>query len=426
MARIATFRGRLAAIVAAGLLLRLVYVLVLARTVPSAGDSVFFHTVPILIDQGRGFVNPFVLAAYHIAVPTAAHPPLYPLVLAVPALVGIDSTLAQRAITCVIGAGVLVLIGLLGRRVAGERVGLASAGVAAVYPVLVSADGAPMSETLYGFMVVAALLAAFHQRERRDVRSALALGALIGLAALTRAEGLLLVPLLAWPLALRGPRRIARFAGTTLVCLAVLTPWTIRNVEAFHQVVVISDDDSSVLAGANCPGSYYGVNIGSWDFNCISKTVTLHEAAQANRWRSEGLDYARAHLSRLPLVLLVRLLRTWNFYQPHREVHVAEGRPPWAYDAGVAAYYVLLPLAVLGGLLLRRRDRGALWILLAPVGLVCISTLLGYGLPRFRHPAEPSIVVLASLAIAVLTAQIRRRRLPRTQGTAGPPISSVA
>lgn len=392
-----SFHGRLATIVAGGLALRLVYVLVLARHVPMAGDSAFFHAEPALIAGGRGFIEPFVFAAYGIAVPTAAHPPLYPLVLAAPALVGINGVLAQRALTCVIGTGALWLIGLLGRRVAGERVGLAAAGIATVYPVLVAADGALMSESLYGLLVVAALLVAWRQHERRDLGSAVGLGALVGLASLTRSEALLLLPLLAWPVAVRGPgRRLLRVGCVSMACAVVLAPWTVRNWERFDQLVVVSHNDSTVLAGANCPATYYGADLGGWDFGCISPRFTLREGVQADRWRSQGLDYAGAHVGRLPLVLLVRMLRTWDFYQPRAQVSFAESRARWADEAGVAVYYVLLVLAVVGWMRVRRRP----WILLAPVALVTVSSLLGYGLPRFRHAAEPVIVVLAAVALA--------------------------
>jgi 4-amino-4-deoxy-L-arabinose transferase-like glycosyltransferase len=409
MASTRTFRGRLAAIVVGGLVLRLVYVLVLARHVPMAGDSTFFHSEPQLIANGHGYIEPFVFAAYHIAVATAAHPPLYPLVLTVPALVGIDGLLAQRVITCLIGTGVLVLIGLLGRRLGGDRVGLLSALVAAVYPVLVSADGALMSESLYGLLVVAALHAALSQRERRDARSAIALGVLVGLAALTRSEALLLLPLLAWPLCLPGSRRLIRVLGCTVACLVVLAPWTIRNLDTFNQLVVVSHNDSTVLAGANCPATYRGVDLGSWDFGCISARRTLREGVQADRWRSQGLHYARAHVSRLPVVLVVRLLRTWDFWQPRRQVQFAESRAPWADEAGVACYYLLLPLAALGAVLLWGRGRRTAWILLSPLALVTLSTLLGYGLPRFRHAAEPSLVVLAAIALVTLAERRRTR-----------------
>src|SRR5207302_10880566 len=101
------------------------------------------------------------------------------------------------------GFGTLALIGLTPRRAAGPRTGLIAAAVAAVYPVLVAADGAMMSETLYGLLIAGALYVSLRMVDGwRTPLAAAILGALIGLAALTRAEGLLLLALLAWPLAL--------------------------------------------------------------------------------------------------------------------------------------------------------------------------------------------------------------------------------
>src|SRR4051794_41778164 len=83
------FRARLAAIVAGAVALRLLYVLVLARHVPMAGDSQFFNAEANLVADGKGYVEPFVEAAYGLSVPTAAHPPLYPTVLAGLSLLGL-------------------------------------------------------------------------------------------------------------------------------------------------------------------------------------------------------------------------------------------------------------------------------------------------------------------------------------------------
>src|SRR4051795_8294428 len=201
-----TFRPRLAAIVAGAVALRLLYVLVLARHVPMAGDSQFFNAEANLVADGKGFVEPFVEAAYGISVPTAAHPPLYPTLLAGMSVLGLDSVLAHRALGAFLGGATIVLIALIGRRVGGERVGLVAAAMAALYPLLVAADGAPMSESLYGLLIAACLLLALRLRDRRTVWRAAALGAAIGLAALTRSEALLLLVLLALPLTWRAWR----------------------------------------------------------------------------------------------------------------------------------------------------------------------------------------------------------------------------
>src|SRR3954462_4595143 len=402
-----TFRGRLAAIVAGAVVLRLLYVLVLARHVPMAGGSQFFNAEANLVAEGKGYIEPFVNAAYGTSVPTAAHPPLYPTVLAGLSLVGLKSVLAHRALGAFLGGVTIVLVALIGRRVGGGGVGLAAALSAAVYPLLVAADGAPMSESLYGLLIAACLLLALRLRERRRAWRAAALGATIGLAALTRSEALLLLVLLGLPLAWRAWRPLlALFAA----CVVVLVPWTIRNFSAFDRLTLISHNDSTVLAGANCQKTYHGIDLGSWRFDCISPRITFQEGKQAAIWRGEGIDYAPGHAGRWPAAVPVRVLRTWDLWQPHRQVDLAEGRARWAETAGVIAYFLLLPLVVGGGVLLWRRDRGAAAILLAPALLVTISSAIAYGNPRFRQAFELSIVVLAALALVRLA---ERRSSPR-------------
>jgi asparagine N-glycosylation enzyme membrane subunit Stt3 len=66
----------------------------------------------------------------------------------------------------------------------------------------------------------------------------------------------------------------------------------------------------------------------------------------------------------------------------------------------------MAPFAVAGAWLLRRR-RQPLAILLVPLAMVTLTALLTYGSTRFRFAAEPSIVVLAAVAVDAL---LRRRR----------------
>src|SRR5215211_3707841 len=417
-----TFRGRLLLIAAGALALRLFYVLVLARHVSKAGDSAFFHAEANLLAEGKGFIEPFVYVAFGKTVATASHPPLYPLLLTPVSWAGGTSELAQRVVGCFTGAACLVVIALIARRIAGDRAGLAAAAIAALYPILIAADGALMSESLYGLLVATALLLALRLYDGGGLVTAAGLGAAIGLAALTRSEALGLLVLLAWPLALRrgsGPGRTVRFAAVTGACVLVLLPWSIRQWSAFDEPFNISHNDSTVLAGANCDATYQGRDIGQLRFDCISERRTFDEGKQAATWRREGIDYIGDHTGRLPVVVAVRVLRTWDLYQPRRQVDFAESRVIWAQQAGTAVYFLLLPLAAWGALLVARRSRARLAILLAPVALVFASTVIAYGVPRFRHAAELVIVILAGVAVAALIdRRAARRARPRAAAAA--------
>ena len=392
-----------------GGLLRLADLLTVARHTVGIGDWWFYHWQANLIADGRGFLDPFQLLE-HQAVPSAGHPPLYPLVLAGVSKIGITSTLGHRALGVPLGMATIVLIALIARRVAGPAAGVAAAIIAAVYPIFIGADAALMSETLYGPLVAGALLAALYLRDRPRATAAALLGALIALAALTRSEALLFVPLLAVPLAWHGDRagRVVRVGAVVAAGAAVLAPWTARNATTFDRFVPISTNDATVVAGANCDLTYHGIDLGGWNIACISRRTERDESVQAAKWRREATDYAKDHVTRLPVVAAIRFLRVWDLWQPRRQVQFAEGRQRNVEQAGVAMYFLLLPLAAYGFLALH--DRWTRWILGAAFVIVSITAVVGYGVPRLRHAAEIPLVVLAGVAIPILLARGAERR----------------
>jgi 4-amino-4-deoxy-L-arabinose transferase-like glycosyltransferase len=412
------FAVRLALIAAAGLVVRVAYTLLIAKDTSGIGDFFFYHGQANLLAQGKGFVHPlFYLDG--ISAPSAEHPPLWPLVLSVTSLLGGTGFEAHRLTGCVLGALAIVVVGLLGRRAGGDRVGLLAAGIAAVYPTLVAADGSLMSETLYGLLVGVSLLVALRVAEDPRLPLAVALGALIGLATLTRAEALLFLPLLALPVCLAKQPRRARLGVLVAACLAaavVIAPWTIRNWGAFDQPVLISINDSTVLAGANCDQAYSGPDTGFWILGCLApRTPGGNEATQAEIWRGQGREYLGDHLGELPRVAAIRVLRTWDLWQPRRQVGFAEGRDRTVQEIGTGVYLLMLPLAVAGAVLLRRRPL-LLYVLLSPALVATISSLAGYGLPRFRHAAELTLVVFVAFALERAAAAAREGRFSRSSG----------
>jgi dolichyl-phosphate-mannose-protein mannosyltransferase len=412
--RLKGFAGPLVLIVVAGLAIRVAYILLLGERVGGIGDYFFYDTSANLLAEGKGFIDPFSLATGP-ARPTAEHPPLWSMVLSVTSWLGGTGFTSHKLTGAVVGAAAIVPIGLLGRRVAGDRAGLIAAALAAVYPTFIASDGSLMSESLYGLLVACALVAAYRLYDRADLVSAAALGAFLGLSALTRAEGVLLLGLLALPLCWRLPTdvraRVVRFGVVVAAAVVVIAPWTARNWIQFDRPVLISINDAAVLAGANCDQTYHGRDIGLWRVDCASRKKGASQPEQADLWREKGLDYASEHPGRLPAVVAVRVLRVWDFWAPYDQT-LAEGRQRDVQVAGTAMYFLLLALGAYGVVLLRRRDQPLL-ILAAPVVVVTLSAMLGYGLPRFRQAAEVVIVVLAAAALAELATRAQERRRQR-------------
>jgi 4-amino-4-deoxy-L-arabinose transferase-like glycosyltransferase len=364
-------------------------------------DEAYYRTLATLLAQGEGFVRPGEFYADGLSVPTAERAPVYPLALAGLAELGVTGPDPQRLLGALTGGGTIVALGLLARELAGDRAGLLAAGIAAAYPTLIAADGALMTESLYGMFLALMLLSALRLLRTGDRRWAVAVGVAGGLAALTRGEGLVLTAILLLGILWRPEHRRSVLVAA-LAFAFVLAPWTIRNWSVFDRPVLVATEAGETLAGANCASAYGGELIGRWDVNCLELSGKGNEAQEADEAGREGLRYAADHVERLPVVLAVRLMRTWGIWEPLQR---SEGREQWVVTAGVVVYALLVPLAVYGLVLLRRR-RVPTWVVVAPLITVVVATLLSYGSVRFRHSAELALVVLAAVALDGL---LRRR-----------------
>src|SRR5215218_4662943 len=237
------FLARLGLVTAAAGVWRIWYVVAVAdpRTPKLAlSDETFYHQQARLVADGVGFVNPFgyfapVGTPAHRVFETAVHPPAYTMFLAVPAKLGIDSVLSQRILTALLGTATVFLLGLLGRRIAGERAGIIAAVLGAVAPALWVNDAVLGLETLFCFCLVIALLCAYKFWSAPSIGPVLGMAAAMAVAALTRSEGTLLFVLLVLPVLLLVPgasgRDRAKYVGATaLVAVLVMGPWVVRNL----------------------------------------------------------------------------------------------------------------------------------------------------------------------------------------------------
>jgi hypothetical protein len=409
-----TFTGRIVLLALAGLVIRVVYAIHADGWQELHGDAlVYFETGRHLAD-GEGWRRAFE------DVPTAEFPPGQSVLLAAAHLAGLGGELASKIVVCCVGAVTVGLIGVLGRTAAGdERVGYVAAGLAAVYPPLWVMSSTLLAETLYSALLVVALLAAYRALERPSVARYAVLGGAIGLAALTRGEALGLLVLVALPLATKGTGTcvaqrtclspLLRVGACALALVVVLAPWQIRNLTTFDRPVLISNNASGVWIGANCERTYFTEEIGAWRFDCYGRVPPPgDESERFAEYRRRGLEYMGDHLGRLPLVVAARVGRVWDVYRPWDQgvfYAATEGRQPTAHRLGLLWYWTLLPIAVIGAVILHRRRRPLL-VLLAPFVLATLVAITTYGVSRFRFVAEPSIVVLASVALA----RVRLRR----------------
>ncbi len=396
---------------------------------PRRGDQIFYNVQANQLARGEWFTDP------RDGSQTAQHPPLTALALAPTSWVaerfdeGGEHTLAQRFTMAVLGVGVVVLIALIGRRVAGARAGLIAAGIAAVAPNLWMNDALIVSETLAALAVALAILLAYRLWDDPTWANAAWVGVAIGVAVLARAELGLLLVFMVLPLALflrerTVGARLALALVAAAATLLVVSPWLVFNLTRFDEPVLFSTNDGLTICGANSPGAYHGVGTGLWDPSVCERSDPVAEGEDAgvvsNRLRRQGLDYIADHLDRVPVVALTRVARVWSLYAPGymAEYNEGEGREQWASWLGFASFWTMVPFAVGGGVVLRRR-RVPLTPLVAQFVVVTVTAVAIYGLVRFRVPAEVALVVLAAVGIDRL-AERRGAHRPRREAPAEP------
>lgn len=416
-----------------GVALRLYYVLGVVRDrIPLVGDSATYHFLGRHLADGEGYIRPAEFLDDGTRIPTAEFPPVYPTMLAVLDVVGVDSPTGQRIVGALLGGVTIVVIAVLGAAVAGRTVGMVAAGIAAVYPQLVVFDGSLLSEGPYTLFVATGLLAVVRSlqaggsdRRRWWVLASVA----IGLAVLTRSEALLFVPLLIVPAAhVPGDRRawaraaLVGSAGT----LVLVGAWTVRNAVSLDHLQPLTNNSGTLVAGANCDAVYGGTQVGGWRLDCIPDIDRTDETAAAAELRAVGFEYMRDHAGEAPKVIAARVARTFGAWDIRTNLFFEslEGRD---YDWLWAAWYAwiaLVPLAILGAVDQRRASR-ILWPILVPFAVVLVTSIVSYGNQRFRMAAEPSVVVLAAIGAVAVARFVAGRLGPATATDASEPANAV-
>lgn len=395
----------LTTILGAGLVIRVAFIYLSAHHEHGLYDAFYYRFSAVALSRGHGFV---AIALFGGGRPDASHAPLTTIVLTPIAWLFGSRDLPMRFTMTLIGLAAIVTIAAIARRVAGPRAALIAAGVAAVYPNLWVNDGLIMSEALSALTIALTILLTYRLLQRPTVARAAALGVACGAAILTRAEVVLILPLVVAPAILlrRGIPSIAR-AGllvvTVAVTLAVVAPWVTYNFTRFDKPVFISTGDGEALLGSNCDRTYHGRELGAWDLSCSVAGATGGDAStdDAHR-RTLAFRYMRDHKGRLPVVMAARVGREWSIFRPLQTLRgtIGEGRPFPVSVAGLAMFYVLVPTAVAGAVVLRRRDV-ALIPLVGQAVMVTVTAAFVRGEIRFRVPMEVAIVVLTAVAIDV-------------------------
>ncbi len=382
------------------------------------GDQFFYHVTANLLAQGRGFLNPVAWAQDGIAIPSALHGPAFPIALSFWSKLGGTTYFDHQLVSVLLGIPQVVFGVMLAHLIAGRRTAVAAAGLLLAYPNIWVTDGSMWVEGMMAGITTAVTWLMYRWRTTLRIGTIAWAGALIGLAALTRGEAVLMTVLLVFPMvAVSELSRKMQFRHL-LVCaasfIAVLAPWTIYNATRFDLLVPLSTNSNEVIYYANCPDSYYGPKIGFWSFACQERyradfgDPPGDESVRNQAYRDLGLDYARDNASQVPKVIVARVGRQWELFRPlqNADFGFVEGRPRDVLRTGLGMYYVMMALAVVGTLSLRRRGV-PVWPLWSHAVMVTFTAVYAYGNLRFRAPFEPILCVIAAVGVVALFDRFR-------------------
>jgi 4-amino-4-deoxy-L-arabinose transferase-like glycosyltransferase len=398
-------------ITALGLGVRLIYVLGFHRHDAVWGDAFYYHFGANYFVKGKGFIAPmqYTFTSPHRRIQAAEHPPLYTLFLAFPSAIGLGTTMVHRIWSALLGSATVFVSGLLGRRVAGNRVGLISAALVAISPNVWVYDAQLLSETLAIFVATLAVLLAYRAWDAPSARRVCALAVACGAAGLVRSELVLLVPALLWPIAFHaagpGVRQRVRVVGVgTLVSVLVMLPWVAYNLTRFEHPVLVSTQLEATLAGANCEDTYHGERLGLLSSTCLYGLDPFEDqSVKAQILRDRVKDFVSDNLSRVPVVVAVRVGRVAGLYEPSKQINVdialERKERPLATIGLYSSYFVAIG-AIAGAVMLRRRlPKRPVYPLVVLPAIALFTVAAMYGTTRFRASAETSLLVLAAVAL---------------------------
>ena len=411
------------------------------ESLPGIVDQISYHTLALQVISGHGFTMPTDWwPLTRAGEPTAHWSYLYTLYLVVVYSLSGASPLVARVLQVVIvGLAWPWLAWRLGRRLAGNGVGLITAAWTALYGYFIYYAAALMTESFYITAILWTLDLIMSPNPKHPYRRWALIGLASGAAVLLRQSFLLFLPFMvlwAWgdevvrarlansPIdAVAGkpaPRLRAFIVDAlkvirlpllaTLVVILMILPWTIRNTKAFGRFVLLNTNAGYAFFFANHP--IYGtefISILPADITYQSlvpvELRSLDEAALDSALLKLGMNYVVQDPVRYALLSLSRVKSFFMFW-PSSDSGLLSN------VVRVLSFGISLPFMLYG--MLAALSRWGRWSLLYLFIIVYTAIhLLSWALIRYRLPVDAVAVLFAAYGVADLARRIRHRVVSR-------------
>ena len=344
---------------------------------------------------GRGFSDPFCVSSG----PSAWEPPAYPyLIGATFKVLGIYSNASAwtlLTINCLFSALNCAFIFLIARKIFGDKVARCSVWAWALLPYTWYWSVHWVWDTTISPMFLSAVVwIAVELEEWEGLRGWVFFGLLWGFIALLNPSllsFLLVCGLWVWyRRSKKGKPSIPGIGLASLLFVLCISPWLMRNYEAFGRFVFIRDDFGQQLRLGNGPGAkgvsmvYLQPNLNPAE---LDRFRAMGELPYAEERKREAVEFIKESPSRFLGLSLKRFVYYW--------VGIPKADDPLVVAVLRNAAFLLSSVLALWGLIraLRHQQSGA-WLL----GLLVLSYpavyYFVYAHARYRHPIEPELIIL--------------------------------
>jgi hypothetical protein len=193
----------------------------------------------------------------------------------------------------------------------------------------------------------------------------------------------------------RGKRSLAGIALASLIFIACVTPWTVRNYRTFGKFIFIRDNLGAELSLGNFRGAD-----GTWmqylhptqDVFAMRQYNSMGEIAFIEHKKQQALDYIEADYPRFATLCLKRFVYFWSGPPRLEKIWwLAETKNSLFLASSVLMFWGL-------GRALRQRRPGA-WLLFWLILLYPLIYYVVYPGQRYRHPIEPEMTILGVFLI---------------------------
>jgi len=359
-------------------------------------DQADYELFAFNLSQGKGYcLSP--------GTPSACRPPGTALTL-LPAYAAVGrSFFCGRLWMCLLSAATCVATAEVARHSFGPATAILSAFWLSVYPGHFYYAMHFLSEVPFCLLLTLACGFTIPYLKRGGWTLGTVAGVLWGLAVLTRPQILIMAPLgllfaFLTPASIRWTT-LGRALYTTALVGIVLAPWIARNAMVMGKPTVCT-----IVGGygfwlgnnelvADSP-KYWGTCAVISDLVDVEHPLSGSEVEREELAWQYGKQFITSHPDRMPLLCLGKL---WRFVSPLSDTpNVAVF---WSF---AIAWSVTLPLAVFGVIAAFFHEPSSAAVLLLPVLAMLATTIVFYGLDRYRDSLSPVFVIFACYGVVDL------------------------